>query len=114
MRKTPVAAESALWRLLRDRRLEGMKFRRQVPLGPYVADFVCFRHRLIIEADGPFHSAERDAQRDGWLMSQMFRVLRFKNDEIIVWPERVLDRICEAVGHEPIFQGPLSNEPLLG
>jgi very-short-patch-repair endonuclease len=114
MRKVPTAAERVLWRLLRDRKLEALKFRRQVPIGPYVADFVCLGRRLIVEADGPFHDAGRDALRDAWLMSQGFRVLRFRNEEIVVWPDRVLDQIRIAAGHEPILCGPLRGEILRG
>jgi very-short-patch-repair endonuclease len=98
MRREPTFNERGLWRLLRDRRLAGLKFRRQVPIGPYVADFVCFRHRLIVEADGPFHDAEVDARRDIWLRQQGFRVLRFSNREIALFPDTVLDRIKSAVG----------------
>ena len=65
-RRAPVT-ERQLWTLLRDRRLADLKFRRQVPMGPYVLDFVCFQHRLIVEADGPFHDPEHDARRDQWL-----------------------------------------------
>jgi very-short-patch-repair endonuclease len=53
MRRAPTWNERALWKLLRDRKLEGLRFRRQVPLGKYIADFVCLQRRLIIEADGP-------------------------------------------------------------
>jgi hypothetical protein len=53
MRREPALYERRLWAILRDRRLEGLKFRRQVVIGRYVADFVCLRHRLIVEADGP-------------------------------------------------------------
>ena len=74
--------ERKLWRLLRDRRLEGLKFRRQMVIGPYVVDFVCLRHRLIVEADGPFHDPDRDRVRDAWLSGQGFRVLRFPNAQI--------------------------------
>ena len=75
MRRAPTSSEAKLWELLRGRRLEGLKFRRQAPVGRYVADFVCYRHRLIIEADGPFH--DDDAERDAWLSSQGFRIVRF-------------------------------------
>ena len=98
MRKAPVATEDHVWRLLRDRRLGGMKFRRQVPLGRCVADFVCFRHRLIIEADGPFHDATVDAERDAWLTGQGFRVLRFKNDDLYVHRDEILDQILRIAG----------------
>jgi very-short-patch-repair endonuclease len=92
--------EAQLWRLLRDRKLENLKFRRQVPLGPYIADFVCLRHRLIIEADGPFHDAAKDAVRDGWLGRQNFRVLRFPNHEIDQRPHVVIAAILAAVRAE--------------
>lgn len=91
------AAERQLWKLLRDSRLCGLKFRRQVPLGPYVADFLCLRHRLVVELDGPFHDPQRDAVRDAWLVGQGFRVLRFANQDMAN-PDRVLSRILEAVG----------------
>jgi len=97
-RREPTYNERVLWRLLRDRRLAGMKFRRQAPIGPYVVDFVCLRHRLIVEADGPLHDAGRDAVRDAWLGGAAFRVLRFENRLITEYPDVVLDRICEAVG----------------
>jgi very-short-patch-repair endonuclease len=76
------ATERKLWVLLRDRRLEGLKFRRQVRIGRYVADFACFRYRLVVEADGPFHDVAADAARDAWLAGQGFRVLRFSNQQI--------------------------------
>jgi very-short-patch-repair endonuclease len=96
MRREPSAVEAALWKLLRDRRLEGLKFRRQVPIGRYVADFVCLRHRLIVEADGPFHDAQSDAVRDAWLRSQGFDILRFDNSVIGTQRERVLAQIANA------------------
>ena len=99
MRKAPVATEDLFWDLLRDRRLDGIKFRRQVPIGRYIADFVCFRHRLIVEADGPFHeNSLPDAQRDEWLVGQGFRVLRFKNAEVWEQREQVIDAILKATG----------------
>jgi len=97
MRHEPATMERKLWAILRDRRLEGLKFRRQVVIGPYVADFVCMRHRLIVEADGPFHHAERDAVRDEWLRSRGFRVLRFKNQQIELRDWEVVGTIVEAV-----------------
>jgi len=97
-RKTPVFTERLLWKLLRDRRLGGIKFRRQVPVGPYVADFVCFERRRIIEADGPHHDPERDAARDAWLGEQGFRVLRFPNADVQNRTYAVLDVILKALG----------------
>ena len=107
MRKRLPVNERRLWALLRSRRLDGVKFRRQFPIGRYVVDFVCLRHRLIIEADGPFHDAERDLIRDAWLIAQGFRVMRFPNGRIEVWQERVVDEIRAAVGLSPIYSGPL-------
>ena len=84
MRREPALYEKRLWKILRDRRLEGLKFRRQVVLGRYVADFVCFRHRLIVEADGPLHDEriDHDAARDAWLTAEGLVVLRFTNQQI--------------------------------
>jgi very-short-patch-repair endonuclease len=97
MRHEPVLYERRLWKLLRDRRLAGLKFRRQVVLGRYIADFVCFRHRMIVEADGPHHEDRaEDAVRDDWLRSQGFRVLRFPNQQIENRREQVVAAILEA------------------
>jgi very-short-patch-repair endonuclease len=87
--------------VLRDRKLDGIKFRRQVPIGPYVVDFACLRYRLIVEADGPHHDAERDAARDAWLAAQGFRTLRFTNEEIAAKDWRIVQRILVATGRPP-------------
>jgi very-short-patch-repair endonuclease/succinate dehydrogenase flavin-adding protein (antitoxin of CptAB toxin-antitoxin module) len=90
-------AERALWYLLRDRRLQGYKFRRQMPVGPYVVDFICLEHRLIIELDGGQHAdqTEKDAVRDDWFRSQKFVVLRFWNNDALSNTEGVLQVILE-------------------
>ena len=99
MRRAPVATERLLWTLLRDRRLEGLKFRRQVPIGRYIVDFLCLRHRLIVEADGPTHQGSaRDIERDAWLRGQGFKVLRFRNEEIHGDRWRVMSAILAASG----------------
>jgi very-short-patch-repair endonuclease len=97
LRGNPTATERVLWERLRQRKLGGLKFRRQAPMGPYVLDFLCLGHRLVVEADGPFRDPERDAVRDAWLNAQGFRVLRFSNAEIHNSPELVADRILAAV-----------------
>jgi len=97
LRRTTRPTEQFLWKLLRDRRLEGLKFRRQLPVGRYVLDFVCLRHRLVVEADGPFHDPEYDAERDAWLARQGFRVLRFPNHEINGRDWEVIGKILRAV-----------------
>jgi very-short-patch-repair endonuclease len=106
MRREPVSTERTLWRLLRDRRLGDLKFRRQVPLGRYVVDFVCMRYRLIVEADGYWHElkVERDAERDTWLVGQGFRVLRFDNGLIASKSHLVLSAIIEA--SRPVAERP--------
>jgi len=97
MRREPTLSESRLWRMLRNRRLKGLKFRRQVPIGPYVADFVCFQRKLIVEADGPPHESSRtDGARDEWFERQGFLVLRFPNEMVLLWPDKVLARIIAA------------------
>ena len=98
MRRDPTDAETKLWRLLRDRRLGGAKFRRQAPLERYILDFVCFEARLVIEADGGQHAeSHRDETRDTWLASQGFRVLRLWNNDILRNPEGVFETILAAL-----------------
>jgi very-short-patch-repair endonuclease len=84
-----------LWKLLRDRRLSGAKFRRQHPIGPFVVDFFCAEAWLVVEADGAPHRRERarDATRDHWLESLGITVLRFFNRDILEHPDDVLRRI---------------------
>jgi isoleucyl-tRNA synthetase/very-short-patch-repair endonuclease len=83
MRSEPTEAENVLWTLLRGRRFSGFKFRRQVPIGNYIADFVCYEARLVLEADGGQHGESRhDEKRDAWFKEQGFRVRRFWNHEI--------------------------------
>lgn len=83
MRKAPTKAENMLWQTLRGRKLEGMKFKRQEPMGRYIVDFVCHEKKLIIEADGGQHTeSQLDLERDHYFRSNGYRVLRFWNDEI--------------------------------
>jgi very-short-patch-repair endonuclease len=84
LRKDMTDAERALWRLLRNRRMEGWRFRRQEPLDRYIIDFICFEARLTIEVDGGQHfESEADKKRDAYLQSQGFRVLRFWNNDVL-------------------------------
>jgi very-short-patch-repair endonuclease len=108
MRREPALFERQLWAILRNRRLERLKFRRQVVLGRYVVDFLCLRHRLIVEADGPFHTEDHDAIRDAWLRSQGFRVLRFANQQIESRPSEVIAAILDAVRPNGDPKPPLS------
>jgi very-short-patch-repair endonuclease len=96
MRKAMTTAERILWHALRNRRFLGLKVRRQVPIGPYVAAFYCPEHRLIIEADGGGHGGPRDAARDQWLATQGFRILRLWNSDILRNLPGSLDLIATA------------------
>src|SRR5215471_16587248 len=87
-------AERRLWSALRDRRLQRFKFRRQHPIGPFIADFACVEHRLIIEADGGQHAeSDTDARRTRWLEADGWYVLRFWNNDIMRNTEEVLETI---------------------
>ena len=91
MRRESTDAEKKLWRLLRDRRLAGAKFRRQVPIGPYIVDFICHRHKVIVEADGGQHAdSARDRIREQRLTNEGFTVIRYNNYDILKNPEGVL------------------------
>ncbi|WP_206453434.1 endonuclease domain-containing protein [Aurantimonas marina] len=94
MRRAPTEAEERLWHELRDRRLDRLKFRRQVPVGRFIVDFVCLDARLVVELDGSQHGASRtDAARTAELQRRGFRVLRFWNDEVLRELEAVRDTI---------------------
>jgi len=98
MSRTPTEAEQSLWLLLRNRRFDAHKFRRQVPIGPYIADFVCYEAKLIIEADGSQHAENsRDLLRDSELQKRGFRLLHFWNNDILASPETVADTIWNAL-----------------
>jgi len=101
LRNQPTSAEKHLWRFLRAQQMGGVKFRRQAAIGAYIADFVCFSLKLIIELDGPQHldheAASYDTRRTAWLSSQGFRVLRFRNQELDENIHRVIDSITETI-----------------
>ena len=106
MRADATKAENLLWQALRNKQLERLKFKRQVPLDGYILDFVCFEARLIVEVDGGQHSeSRRDAARDRHFETQGFRTIRFWNDEI----EHNLDAVCLAILSERSAQ---ANNPL--
>lgn len=92
LRRKMTDAERKLWYALRDRRFEGFKFLRQVPIGPFVADFVCRREGLIIEVDGGQHALQidKDEARTAFLMAEGFRVVRFWNGDVLKNLEGVL------------------------
>jgi len=105
LRKQATEAERRLWQRIRNRQLDGAKFRRQVPIGPYIVDFACLSKRIIIELDGgqhvePEHS-RRDVNRDRWLEERGFRVLRFWDNEVFTNLDGVLAVIREAILQPP-------------
>jgi very-short-patch-repair endonuclease len=103
MRTNPTDAERALWHLLRAKRMAGYKFKRQVVLDWYIADFVHFESRLIVEADGSQHAdSEYDLRRDAYLASQGFRILRFWNTDILLERQSIADAIWHALQKPPL------------
>ena len=95
LRKNMTPAELRLWQALRAKRLNGLKFRRQHPIGKYIADFCCISIRLVVEVDGGIHDSSRDhdAARDAFLELYGYRVLRLQNADIIRDLPAVLARI---------------------
>jgi very-short-patch-repair endonuclease len=94
MRDDSTKAENMLWQQLRNRQMDGRKFRRQVPLRGYILDFVCFEPKLIIEVDGSQHAeSRRDEIRDALFGAEGFRIMRFGNEEI----EEGLDFVCRSI-----------------
>ncbi len=94
MRRGMTPSEAALWVALR-RKLKGVRFRRQQPLGGYIVDFVCHERRLVIEIDGPQHGCGYDVRRDSKLLELGYRTLRFWNEEMAFDPDWVLEVIEE-------------------
>jgi len=94
LRRRMTDAERRIWYFLRGRQLADFKFRRQHPIGPYVVDFVCLAHKLVIELDGSQHAdAANDRRRDAFLQREGYRVLRFWNNEALSHTAAV----CESI-----------------
>ncbi len=111
LRREQTPQEQQLWTCLRAKRFAGHKFRRQTPIGRYIADFICLRARLIVELDGGQHQSQRahDEVRDEWLRSQGFEVLRVWNSEWQEQPQAVLNAIWEALERRGRAVPPLPN-----
>ncbi|MCY4394493.1 MAG: endonuclease domain-containing protein [Rhodospirillaceae bacterium] len=99
LRKQPTDAENRLWYFLHKKQLDGLRFKRQEPIGNYVADFVCPTLKLIVEVDGGQHGieVEKDEARTAWLESQGYTVIRFWNNEVMENIEGVLATVREEV-----------------
>ncbi|RUT28822.1 endonuclease domain-containing protein [Arsenicitalea aurantiaca] len=105
LRRAPSSAELRMWRLLHPFRTGGYHFRKQAPIGPYVADFACHHARLIIEVDGDSHYSgaglARDARRDAALEADGYTVLHFSNTDLRESPDGVFARIAEVLTSRP-------------
>ena len=123
MRANPTDAERKLWHILRDKRMDALRWRRQQVIDDrYIVDFICFEHRLIVEADGSQHADNAaDIERDAWLKDQGFCVLRFWNGDIFSNIEGVAETIIAATRNNaaqtcgdptpnPLPQGERANE----
>ena len=101
LRRDSTDAELIIWNAIRARRLCGAHFRRQVPVGPFIVDFICHDASLVVEIDGGQHfdaeHEKRDARRDAFLASKGFRVLRFNNYDVMKNRQGVLETIVAAV-----------------
>jgi very-short-patch-repair endonuclease len=113
LRNNMSGTERRVWFRLRGRRLAGFKFRRQLPIGPYFADFVCLSARVIVEIDGDLHEEESDQRKTAYLESQGFRVVRIPAG----YTDRGLDQVLESIywelgGHHQARMGnPSSSSP---
>ncbi|MFN8494153.1 MAG: DUF559 domain-containing protein [Caldilineaceae bacterium] len=103
MRKEPTRAEARLWQRIRKRQIAGVQFRRQVAIERFIVDFCSIEARLIIEVDGAIHqyTQEEDTLRQAFLESRGFRVLRFRNDEVLGNLGAVVEVIVEALKQTP-------------
>ncbi len=101
LRKRQTDAERALWSKLRNKQIEGVKFRRQQPIGSYIVDFVSLERKLIIEIDGGQYNQrkvrEKDEEREKWLKEKGYQILRFWNNDVLTNIEGVLEKIKETL-----------------
>lgn len=94
LRTNQTDAETKLWQHLRARQIDGHKFVRQAPVGPYFCDFICRKQKLVIEVDGGQHAElQRDRYRDRYLMINGYRILRFWNNDVLGNIEGVVSTI---------------------
>ena len=109
LRHNSTDAERRLWYYLRNRQLDGYRFRRQVPLGRYIVDFACIESKLIVELDGGQHAEQmaEDAERTNYLARGGLRVVRFWNDDVLLRTESVLEQILVALREASPHPSPL-------
>ena len=103
LRRELTRAEQVMWDILRDFRPRGASFRRETPIGPYIADFARLSARIVVEVDGDSHETDQgrlhDRKRDAFLRAQGFTVIRFDNDQVIDNPDYVFLEIESRIGH---------------
>ena len=106
LRARQTKAESLIWTVVRAKRLSGLKFRRQHPIGPFFADFACIEKRLIVELDGGYHDYqyENDVERQAFIEERGWKVIRFTNEDVLIDVEAVAISIAKQIGVEPIFR----------
>ena len=101
LRQQSTDAERLLWSQLRRNSLEGIKFKRQHPIGPYIVDFVTLENMLVVEIDGGQHNEplviEEDKERTAWLQKKGYTVLRFWNNDVLTNIEGVFEMIRQAL-----------------
>jgi len=118
LRREQTDAERMPWSRLRAKQIDGVKFRRQHPIGPYIVDFLASSRKLIVELDGGQHNEpemkERDYDREKYLTARGYHILRFWNNEILMNPDGVLAVIKEALRtqrqHHPHLASPCKGE----
>ena len=114
LRKSMTDAEKILWKHLRLKQLHNYKFRRQSPIGSYIADFVCFEKKLVIELDGSQHMNQTayDSERTKWFERQGFQILRFWNNDVLTQTQTVVESIFNTLTPhlDPPPQGGRSSE----
>jgi very-short-patch-repair endonuclease len=111
LRKKSTDTERHLWRYLRDRQMEGFKFRRQQPVGRYIVDFVNLEKKVVIELDGGQHAVDpRDKMREGWLRSEGYQVLRFRDNQVFSNLEGGLGEHPRYPSHPPPWPSPPRGE----
>ncbi|MFK7822153.1 MAG: endonuclease domain-containing protein, partial [Planctomycetaceae bacterium] len=100
LRTTATKSEGLLWSILRSKQVSGLKFRRQHPIGRYIADFACLSRKLVIEIDGPTHdiTIDADLRRENFLRARGWDVIRFEDDDVREDPEAVARAIANHLG----------------
>ena len=123
LRSRSTDAERVLWSHIRAKRLDGLKFRRQHPIGKYIVDFICLERKIVIELDGGQHAKreieEYDRERDNWFEKEGYGVLRFWDNDVLLNTKGILEGIKErCLEHPPLNplpsrEGKQEEDPLL-